>query len=407
MGIVDVGYVGGRRKRRTIYGRTQREVVRRIAEVKRDAAMGYTETATMTLEAWLTYWIGTVCPARVTGTGRSLKLSTMRDYESKVRLYLIPGLGKVRLDKLAPAHMYDLRAYIMDTLGKSTSTAHNAHRILSVALNDAVRAGVAMRNVAGIVPAPPVAEHAIDNLSLDEVAALLRAADGDRLQSRWAFALFTGARQGEALGLTWEHVNLETGVVSLAWQLQRIPYSHGCGDTPCGRKRGDRCPQAYVAAPANAGYRILHGNYVLTLPKTAKSRRLFPVPPMLLAALQQRHREYLAERHLYDVDYGLVWADLKGRAIDAKDDLKAWKAALRRAGLRETKLHTARHTAATILLELGIQEDVRMAIMGHSQAVTQRMYAHDGKLTQQRVAMATYEDAIAALLPGPGRTPGT
>lgn len=63
---------------------------------------------------------------------------------------------------------------------------------------------------------------------------------------KWSVALGLGLRQGEALGLRWQHVDLDAGTLMVRWQLQRLAWQHGCADPHlCGKGRhGDDCPGA-------------------------------------------------------------------------------------------------------------------------------------------------------------------
>lgn len=388
----------GNGKRRTVYGRTQAEAVKKLKDARKDVDAGNLNTASITIEKWLTYWLEQVCPGKT-----RMKPKTLRNYRSYVENYLTPALGKKRLNKLAAEDVRALHRYVMVDKKRSSTTAHHAHRILGTALNDAMRDGRATRNVVALVPAPPLAATTKDSLTLDQFVRLMHHLDGNRLQSRWAFGLFTGARQGECLGLTWPHVDLANGVADLAWQLQRIPYRHGCGqrpasgEWPCGRKRADRCTHRELDVRPGFEYRHLEGNLCLQRPKTKGSTRVIPLPPMLLHSLKERRVLYEQERKHYAKDHGLVWARLDGRPIDGRLDWKEWTDMLEAVGLERMRLHVARHTASTILLALGVPENVRMAILGHSEAATNRLYSHVD-LTMQRDAMETYSAAVTALL---------
>lgn len=395
----------GNGKRRTVYARTQAEAVKAVRAAHKEKDAGNLSTTNPTVEKWLTYWLDEVCPGKP-----RMKPKTLRNYRSYVENYLTPALGKKRLGKLTPEDVRTLHRYVTDK-GKSSTTAHHAHRILSASLNDAMRDGRVTRNVATLVPAPPLAASTKEALTLDQFVRLMRHLDGDRMQSRWAFGLFTGARQGECLGLTWPHVDLAGGVADLAWQLQRIPYRHGCGrrndagEWPCGRKRADRCTLRELAVQPGFEYRRLDGNLCLQRPKTKGSTRLVPIVEPLLTAMRERHAQYLAERRGYTKDHGLVWARTDGRPIDGRQDWQEWADHLKALEIEHQALHVARHTASTILLALGVPENVRMAILGHSEAATNRLYSHVD-LTMQRQAMETYGSAVAALLgtpPGPTR----
>ena len=76
-------------------------------------------------------------------------------------------------------------------------------------------------------------------------------------------------------------------------------------------------------------------------------------------------------------DHGLVFAQPNGRPIDPSGDLRAWGELLKAAGVRPVRLLDARHTAATMMLTLGVPARVAMQILGHSQiGLTLGTYSH-------------------------------
>lgn len=387
VGNLNLGWRDGKRRRKVIYGRTQAEVIRKLGLAKRDLAThGDLPTAGTTVEQWMTYWLDDIAP-------RTGKPSKVRGYREKSRNYIVPAIGRRRLDKLTPQHVRELHDYVMVTKGLSSTTANQAHRVLSVALNDAVRDGKALRNVASIARPPQPAANSRDAFSLAEARTIGHQIEGARLESRWLAALLLGARQGECLGTRWESVDLDAGVLDLAWQLQRIPYRHRCGRQgrdkkwPCGHRFASHCPRRELDVRTDFEYVRLEGNLCLIRPKTERSTRLVPIPGPLLVALRRRRDAYLIERQADSyVDHDLVWARENGRPIDGWDDGDQWKRILIAAGVPPRDLHSARHTAATLLQAMGVPENVRMMILGHSSAATQRIYAHRD-LTLQRQAL--------------------
>lgn len=391
VGILDLGWRDGKRRRKTVYGRTQREAVRKLGEAKRGLAEhGDLPTATLTVQAWLAIWLRDIAPT----TGKPTK---MRGYREKCRNYIVPAIGKVRLDKLTAQHVRDLHRFVMVTKGLAPATAYQVHRVLHVALNDAMRDGKVARNVVTLVKAPVPEKDKGEALSLPDARAVGHVIDGTRSESRWLMALLLGARQGECLGARWDLLDLEAGAVDLSWQLQRIPYKHGCirSDTPsCGRRTADRCPARELDVRPGFEHKHLDGNQCLIRPKTVDSVRLVPIPPPLLTSLRRRNADYLEERAAYTVDHGLVWARLDGRPQSERVDREEWSAILEAAGIPHKPLHSARHTTATLLQAIGVPESTRMMILGHSSVTTQRRYAHRD-LTLQRQALEALGERLA------------
>lgn len=385
VGRIDLGWSDGKRKRKQVTGRTQAEVVKKLREARKKVDAGDRTTAGMTVARWLSSWLEEVCPGKP-----KMRPRTLSNYRAYVRNYLEPSIGNVRLDRLAPQHVRQLHKFMRD-LGLSETTVGHAHRILGTALNDAMREGLLTRNVVTLVPKPANTPNQRRPLSLEEVRRFFAVTAGDRMASRWHTAFLLGIRQGECLGLRWEFLDLENGTADVAWQLQRIPYKHDCGEKPngkpkCGRSRADRCPERALDVSPAFKYVQLDGNLCLQAPKTEGSTRLIPLPAQLVVSLRERREQYLAERDHYEVDHGLVWARRDGRPVDGSQDRAAWHAILEAADIPATDQHSARHTTATLLLAMRVPEHVIMSILGHSEVVTTRGYAH-ADLTMQREAM--------------------
>ena len=182
-------------------------------------------------------------------------------------------------------------------------------------------------------------------------------------------------RQGEALGLRWQYVDLDAGDIRVWWQLRRRQFEHGCGST-CGRTRGGNCPQRWL--PTRSGETVLEDGFVMKEPK-GKSRRTIPLPAELVDQLRTHRRTQGIERALAGdryVDHDLVFARPDGRPIDPAEDHAEWKSILPELGIAEARLHDARHTAATTLLALGVSASVVQEILGHSDIRVTQGYLH-------------------------------
>jgi integrase len=367
MGTVELGWgPDGKRRRRTLYGRTQREVVVKLAAERRSVAEHGADLAhTTTVTVYLTRWVEEIAAPR-------LKPKSLVSYRSVVRAHLIPRLGRYRLDKLAPQHVRAMdRAIEADV---SPMTALKVHAVLSKALTDAVREGIVARNVAELVDRPLRSAGTRGAFTVPDAVELLRTTWDDRLGGRWAAAILTGARQGELLGLEIDRVG---DVVDLSWQLQRLPYKHGCA-TPCGHRFAGDCPARALDVRPTFEHRVLDGSMALIRPKSRSGWRVIPLVEPLRTILLARIAASASEPN----PYGLVWTRRTEKAdnglwIDPGDDRAAWRDALARAGLAPALLHSARHTTATMLHALGVDEGTRMKILGHAAIATTRGYEHD------------------------------
>lgn len=379
-----IGYVSlpnapdGKRRRKVVSAQTKGEVLAKLRTLRRDLdRAGDLPTSSPTLAQWLTYWLDNISAPRV-------RPSTQTNRANDVRLHIVPAIGKIRLDKLTPDHVRAMHRAIIDK-GRSSTTALRCHRLLSVALRDAVRSGRVSRNVATreYVDAPPAANYEARTYSQDEALQLLAAAANTPGGERWATALLIGARLGEVIGLEWDRVTLDPddAQVTLSWQLQRLTWSHGCGKAPCGYKRAGSCPQRHIKAPAGFEKRPVKGGLHMVRPKTKTGWRVVPLVDPLYSILDRHHER--AGRPAT----GLVFTAPDGGPIDPRDDLDAWRALLDTAGVPRVRRHDARHTAATLLMALGIDTKVISEILGHSSVVVTRGYQHVN-LAQARAAMS-------------------
>jgi integrase len=182
-------------------------------------------------------------------------------------------------------------------------------------------------------------------MRVDEVKAVIKAAEGKRNAVRWIVALALGLRQGEALGLRWDDVDFDSGVIQVRQALKRVK-----------------------------GKGLLFGST-----KSKKSRRDILVPAEMLPMLKAHKKAQREEQ----MKAGSTWAGLDlvfcnedGSPIDPSRDHRAWKALLVEAGVKPYRLHDARHSAATILMLRGVQPRVVQDILGHSQISVTMRYQH-------------------------------
>jgi integrase len=196
----------------------------------------------------------------------------------------------------------------------------------------------------------------------------------------WRGAMGLGLRQGEALGLRRAYVDLDAASIRIWWQLQRLGWKHGCDDPhACGRHlhKVSPCPAGCTrhapTCPKRQG-----GGLVFTKPK-AKSKRTAPLPPPLIPLLRE-HLAWLEQEretaaNLWE-EHDLLFCQPNGRPIDPRDDWGEFKGPLKDAGIRDAPVHDGRHTAGSLLNELGVDIGTIMEILGHRQMSVTRRYVH-------------------------------
>jgi integrase len=371
----------GKRRKVTVTRKTKRAAVQAAQEKLDDINAGVrVDGGKTTVAGWLDYWYTNIIPLR------RLRPNTLSVYKARITHSILPTLGTIQLGRLTPAHVRDMHADLARR-GLSISTARLAHVVLNKALDDAVAEGLIARNPAATVDQPrgdTEERPALDVLQARHLIATAIDAQ-DPMAARWAAALLLGARQGELLGLTWDRVDFDAGTIDLAWALVAVGHTHGCA-TPCGRPPRS-CPSKQLKVPRGYSHIPLSGGLVLGHTKTTGSTRTVPMIGPIRQALED-HRMLFPEG-----EHGLVWTTRKRTAIHPRNDLKAWQKALQRAGLPPMPLHSARHTAATILQSMKVDEAVRMKILGHNSQTEHRGYAHvDHELT--RAALDGYGQAL-------------
>jgi integrase len=178
---------------------------------------------------------------------------------------------------------------------------------------------------------------------------------------RWVAALALGLRQGEALGLKWENVDLGKGILRVRQNRLRPKYEHGCG-----RKAG-YCPQRNQTREDTGPTKSRAGRRIIGLPD--------PVIVLLKVHQEKQAAEREAARQLWH-EGGWAFTKPDGRPLNPNTDYHEWKELLNAAGLRDARLHDARHTAATVLLILAVPTPTAMVIMGWSSAAMAKRYQH-------------------------------
>lgn len=359
-GRVTVGVLDdGKPDRRHVKRKKEADVIRAVRELEKIRDQGHVRRAgrAWTVKQWLTHWVEQIAAPAV-------RPNTADGYRFAVYKHLIPGVGAHRIDRLQPEHLEKLYAKMMAG-GSAAGTAHQAHRTMRTALNEAVRRGHIARNPAVLAKPPRLTDEEIEPLTIEEVQRLLTTAARNRNSARWALALALGLRQGEALGLKWSDVDLTTGRLTIRRNRLRPRWEHGCGGT-CGRKPG-HCQERFNTRPDTAET------------KSRAGRRSIGLPPELTTLLREHQaeqdRERTAARQLWHDD-GWLFADPTGCVLHPRTDTQHWKELLAAAGVRDARLHDARHTAATVLLILGIPDRAVMAIMGWSHSAMAARYQH-------------------------------
>lgn len=334
----------GRQVQRSITGKTQKEVAQKLREITAAIDAGtYTVPSKMTVAQWLDIWA-----AEYLG---NVKPFTVRSYSDQIRNHIKPALGAVKLEALNThtiQSFYNSLGVERDGKpGLSPKTVKNIHGVLHKALQQAVAIGYLRFNPADACTLPRSVRKELAPLDEEQSRAFLQAIQGQRFETLFTVTLFTGLREGEVLGLTWDCVDFTKGTILVSKQLQRE------------KKKGG----AYVFAPL----------------KNDKTRMITPAPWVL--QLLRTHRAKQAELRLKAgplwEDSGLVFTNEFGHHLAIHTVYKDFKKAATAIGRPDARFHDLRHSYAVAAIRSGDDIKTVQGNLGHATAAfTLDVYGH-------------------------------
>jgi integrase len=336
---------------KSYYGRTRAEVKAKIEAARRDAEAGLDLlTPDQTVAQFLARWLEDVARPAIRPT-------TYESHESNVRCRVLPALGAIKLRQLTPQHLQALYGQLL-ARGLSPASVVRTHALLHGAFKQALLWNLIPRNPADAVRPPRTHRTEMHVLDRDQVLQLLEAAEDPALRALYAVAATAGLRRGELLALRWSDLDFERAVLTVRRTAQRI--------------RGE--------------------GWVFGEPKTHAGRRAVRLGELALRHLRAQRTAQLEQRLRAGSawnDLDLVFASGLGTPIEEARISRLYRRDLQRAGLPTIRLHDLRHTAATLLIEQGVNFKAVQAALGHSTiAVTLDIYAHVTPAMQDSVADA-------------------
>ncbi len=343
-------------KRKLYYVKTQKEGVEKLRKAQRELEQGTLVTGPQqTVEQYLTYWLEEVHKS-------SIKISTYVKYRKLINGYIIPALGHLKLEKLTPQHVKSLYNQKAKD-GLAAKTINSIHGVLHEALKNAVLWNLVSRNVCDVVSPPRMVKTEKQSLTMEQAHKLLESVRSHRLEMLLTLALTTGMRRGEMLALRWADIDLERQTIKVHRTVDYIP-KHG---------------------------------YVETEPKTAAGRRMILLPSFVVDMLKQHRVQQLEARlkagSMWE-DRDLVFTGLKGGYFNPRYLEKLFSKVIAEAGLPHITLHNLRHSAATLLLSMGVPLKVIQEILGHSNfAITANIYT-DVLPSMQKEAMDKWDNVF-------------
>ena len=358
----------GKQIQRSISGKTQKEVAQKLK-----AAIAALDTGTyiapckMTVGEWMDAW-----SKQYLG---GVKESTVAAYNATIRTHIKPGIGAVRIDALDTnlvQNFYNrLREPTKDRDAVSPKTVKNVHGILQKALQQAVANGYIRFNPTNACVLPRIEKKELQPLDEAETKLFLDAVKGHPLELLYTVTLFTGMREGEALGLTWDRVDFMRGTILISRQLQKE------------KKAG--------------------GQFRLVSLKNDKPRRIMPAPWVMQLLRDRKLQQYEHKEKAgaaWSNPMNLVFTNELGGHLIPQTVVRHFKEIVSSIGRPDARFHDLRHSYAVASLRSGDDIKTVQGNLGHATAAfTLDVYGHVTNQMQEAsaVRMEAYIKGILEL----------
>jgi integrase len=339
LGVAHVGYdSSGKPLRKYVSSKKRPEVVKQLKELRRRIDDGQIlKTGDVNVTELFERWFNDVMRHQIAP-------STFSNYQTVVRLHVLPVLGRKKLVELTVNDVDKLLSLKTDG-GLSPSTVRRIRAVLAQCLDQAIRWELVHRNVATLSRSPKMNRQEGRTLTPEQARHLLETLQGHHNEALYALMLSTGLRRGEALGLQWTDFDRTTGVLRISRQLKREGSQLVTTDT-----------------------------------KTSLSRRAVNLPePMLKALLRHEDRQGAQKERLGKtwVESDYIFTSTIGTPIDPRNLYREFQKVCRLAGLGDWHPHELRHSAASLMLAQGVKIQVVSQVLGHSSIrMTADVYGH-------------------------------
>ena len=337
----------GKQVQRSVYGATQQEVRKKLAQAVASLDNGdYFEPSKMTLARWVEIWLSEYMGDK--------KFLTIRHYKAQCKTHIVPSLGAVKLAELTTPQIQAFYNRLLRD-GMAPKSVRNIHGILTKCLSTAVSVEYIRDNPASRTTLPRVEKKEIHPLTDEQVKGFLRVSAGDEYEILLKVILFTGLREAEAIGLTWDCIDFKAGTVKVCKQLQKRPLADG----------------GFTFAPL----------------KNDKTRILRPAP-FVMELLERRKREQAAQRlkagELWEgwqtaeeQKSALVFTTAAGGNLSPQTVYNHYKKLAVQIGAPDSRVHDLRHTFAVLSLQNGDDVKTVQGNLGHATAAfTLDVYGH-------------------------------
>jgi integrase len=311
--------------RKYYYGQTRKEAHEKLKNAQHEYAQGILATGPQqTVKQYLEYWLEDVHKAKI-------RLGSYDAYRTILNRHLIPELGHIRLQRLTTQLVQSFYAK-KQKQGYSASRVRAIHAVLHRSLEHAKRIKLVGSNVCDGVELPRSEQYEIQPLTPEQARLLLQKVQEHHLEALLMLALATGMRKGEILALRWHDIDLQNATLHIHRTL------------------------SYMA----------HYGFQEGEPKTAKSRRHISLPHFVIESLMRHHTLQLEAKLQADEmweDHGLVFPNKRGGFLVPMTLANHFSRLLADIGLPHIRFHDLRHSAATLLLSMGVPARVVQEIL--------------------------------------------
>ena len=268
----------------------------------------------------------------------NLSITTYNCYLRICKKYIIPMLGKYKLEELKPIH---LQNYVDDLVGILAPQTLKIHiNILNLALKKAYRLRLIRENIVECIELPKVKKFKNNIYNKTDMVKLLQVCKGSSLELQIYLASGLGLRISEVLGLTWDNIDFIENTIT----INKITVRD-------------------------------NNTVILKSPKTESSIREVAIPDFIVSLLEEYKLWYEEQKSIVDSDRLFVQVD--GKPITPSTISKWFEKFIKQIGLPVITFHGLRHTNATLLIAQQVDVSTVSARLGHAQiTTTYNFYVH-------------------------------
>ncbi len=340
--------VTGKAIYKNVLGKTQAEVKEKLKAAIEKSAVRTVSMEHYTVGQWLDIWMENYAKLQV-------RASSYKTYQGFIDNHIKPALGDMLLKKLAAMDLQRLYKHLLESgrvecteprskpKGLSVKTVRNINQMISSALNCAVEQRLIPANPTKGCVLPKLERKEMKILPPESLGTFFEEARRSGVFELYYIDLATGLRRGELLGLKWNDIDLDKGIIHVRRQVLRQ-----------------------------------NGKVVEAPLKTKNSYRNIAVGADTVKVLKGMEQK---DEYVFPSPYG--------GPMSPDSVLHMLQRVLKRAGLERIRFHDLRHTFSVLALQNGVDVKTLSAMLGHySAGFTLDTYAHVTTSMQKQAANA-------------------